>query len=266
MVPDELGRRAPHGLDVARPAVGVLPREPISIGARRAGKARREALGDRRPGERAHVVGQHAVEHAHVVELALLRVRDDLVRLGVAPLRVRQRVARVRRGLEGRPAARDGPQAQPDDLPRGGDALVRAPAPRVGARVAAAHEARLLQRLEELPFDGIDVDLGLLLGREAPVGAAVVGDPERHVARLVLRQVHGLLGLAPPLLRPLRLARGERRGERRRVALQGVERDGEQLLRVEGPQLLGQGLGVGGVDVHGLVLWLLWAGVHRCAC
>ena len=54
-------------------------------------------------------------------------------------------------------------------------------------------------------------------------------------------------------------------GERRRVALEGVERDGEQLLRVEGPQLLGQGLGVGGVDVHGFLLWLLWAGVHRCA-
>ena len=53
-------------------------------------------------------------------------------------------------------------------------------------------------------------------------------------------------------------------GERRRVALQGVERDGEQLLRVEGSQLLGQGLGVGGVDVHGLVL--LRAGVHCCAC
>ena len=31
-----------------------------------------------------------------------------------------------------------------------------------------------------------------------------------------------------------------------------------------GPQLLGQGLGVGGVDVHGFLLWLLWAGVHRC--
>ena len=38
---------------------------------------------------------------------------------------------------------------------------------RVGARVAAAHEARLLQRLEELPLHGVDVDLGLLLGREA---------------------------------------------------------------------------------------------------
>ena len=50
----------------------------------------------------------------------------------------------------------------------------------------------------------------------------------------------------------------------RRVALQGVERDGEQLLRVEGSQLLGQGLGVCGVDVHGLVL--LRAGVHFCAC